>query len=40
MVTALILWLAALLAFIADWHKPGKGMATLGYAVVGVISQP
>lgn len=34
---ALILWLAALLAFIADWHKSGEGMATLGYAVVGVI---
>ena len=34
---ALILWLAAILAFIADWHKPDEGMAMLGYAIVGVI---
>jgi len=34
---ALILWLAATLAFIADWHKPDEGMAMLGYAIVGVI---
>ncbi|MFZ2300763.1 MAG: cation-transporting P-type ATPase [Gallionella sp.] len=34
---ALILWLAAGLAFIAEWKDPGQGMATLGYAVLGVI---
>ena len=34
---ALILWLAAILAFIAEWNKPGEGMAMLGYAIVGVI---
>jgi magnesium-transporting ATPase (P-type) len=34
---ALILWLAATLAFIAGWHKPDEGMAMLGYAIVGVI---
>ena len=34
---ALILWLAAGLAFFAEWRDPGQGMATLGYAVLGVI---
>ncbi|MGC2047346.1 MAG: cation-transporting P-type ATPase [Gallionella sp.] len=34
---ALILWLAAGLAFVAEWKAPGQGMATLGYAVLGVI---
>jgi calcium-translocating P-type ATPase len=34
---ALILWLAAGLAFFAEWREPGQGMATLGYAVLGVI---
>src|SRR5574337_1596316 len=34
---ALILWLAATLAFVAEWHDPGQGMATLGYAIIGVI---
>jgi len=34
---ALILWLAAALAFVAEWKSPGQGMATLGYAVLGVI---
>ncbi|MDO8465173.1 MAG: cation-transporting P-type ATPase [Gallionella sp.] len=34
---ALILWLAAGLAFVAEWKNPGQGMATLGYAVLGVI---
>ncbi|MCR4298614.1 MAG: cation-transporting P-type ATPase [Gallionella sp.] len=34
---ALILWLAAGLAFFAEWREPGQGMATLGYAVFGVI---
>ena len=34
---ALILWLAAALAFIAEWKEPGQGMAMLGFAVLGVI---
>jgi len=35
---ALILWLAAGLAFFAESQQPGEGMATLGYAVLGVIA--
>jgi len=34
---ALILWLAAGLAFFADYRRPGGGMDTLGYAILGVI---
>ncbi len=34
---ALILWVAAAMAFFAEWRQPGQGMATLGYAVLGVI---
>ncbi len=34
---ALILWLAAGLAFFAESQLPGGGMATLGYAILGVI---
>ena len=34
---ALILWAAAALAFYAEWNEPGGGMATLGWAIVGVI---
>lgn len=34
---ALILWLAAGLAFWADWKDPDQGMATLGFAIIGVI---
>ena len=34
---ALILWLAAGLAFFADHFGPGQGMAELGWAIVGVI---
>lgn len=34
---ALILWLAAGLAFWAHWNDPDQGMATLGFAIVGVI---
>ena len=34
---ALILWLAAGLAFVAEWKDPGQGMAMLGYTVLGVI---
>src|SRR5574340_1785724 len=34
---SLILWLAAGLAFMAEINDPGKGMATLGGAILGVI---
>ena len=34
---ALILWIAAGLAFLAELHQPGTGMAGLGLAVLGVI---
>jgi calcium-translocating P-type ATPase len=34
---ALVLWVAASLAFAAEFREPGKGMALLGYAIVGVI---
>jgi len=34
---ALILWLAAALAFVAEHYQPGQGMARLGVAIVGVI---
>ena len=34
---ALLLWVAALLAFIADLRMPGQGMATLAIAIVAVI---
>jgi len=34
---ALILWLAAALAFVAEANDPGKGMAALGFAILGVI---
>jgi calcium-translocating P-type ATPase len=34
---ALILWLAAGLAFFAEQRDPGQGMATLGWAILGVI---
>ena len=34
---ALILWLAAGLAFFAEWNDPGTGMAPLGIAILGVI---
>jgi sodium/potassium-transporting ATPase subunit alpha len=34
---ALILWLAAALAFLAEFNDPGQGMATLGGAILGVI---
>lgn len=35
---ALILWLAAGLAFFAEFRQPGQGMATLGYAILAVIA--
>ena len=34
---ALILWIAAALAFFAEFQDPGHGMATLGVAILGVI---
>ena len=34
---AVILWVAAALAFCADWNEPGQGMGMLGGAIVGVI---
>ncbi len=34
---AVILWLAAGLAFYAEGRQPGHGMATLGFAIFGVI---
>ena len=34
---ALILWLAAGLAFFAEYRSPGEGMLQLGIAIVGVI---
>ncbi|HUH91795.1 MAG TPA: cation-transporting P-type ATPase [Casimicrobiaceae bacterium] len=34
---ALILWLAAGLALLAEWSAPGQGMATIACAIVGVI---
>jgi len=34
---ALLLWLAAGLAFFSEWREPGQGMAALGGAILGVI---
>jgi len=34
---AALLWVAAVLALVADRQMPGQGMATLGAAIVGVI---
>ncbi|MGD9983240.1 MAG: cation-translocating P-type ATPase [Porticoccaceae bacterium] len=34
---ALVLWVAAALAFFAEWRQPGQGMALLGHAIVAVI---
>ena len=34
---AILLWVAAALAFVAAWRQPGQGMAELGVAIVGVI---
>jgi sodium/potassium-transporting ATPase subunit alpha len=34
---ALLLWIASGLAFAADFMQPGEGMATLGWAILGVI---
>ena len=35
---AALLWVAALLALIADWWMPGQGMLTLAAAIVAVIA--
>ena len=35
---AVVLWVAALLAFIADLSEPGQGMRALGVAIVAVIA--
>lgn len=34
---SVILWVAAALAFVAEWSAPGEGMARIGYALIGVI---
>jgi len=34
---SVILWVAAGLAFLAEWSDPGQGMAKIGYAIVAVI---
>ncbi|MBN8441502.1 MAG: cation-transporting P-type ATPase [Thauera sp.] len=34
---AIVLWLAATLAFVAEHFQPGEGMGRLGVAIVGVI---
>jgi calcium-translocating P-type ATPase len=35
---AVVLWVAAALAFWGAWHDPASGMATLGLAILGVIA--
>ncbi len=34
---SIILWIAAGLAFLAQWYEPGQGMEKLGYAIIVVI---
>ena len=34
---SVILWVAAALAFVAEWSAPGEGMARIGAALVGCI---
>jgi calcium-translocating P-type ATPase len=34
---SIILWIAAALAFVAEWSKPGEGMARIGIAIIIVI---
>src|ERR1700756_2603782 len=34
---AILLWTAAALAFWAEHEDPGQGMATLGWAIIGVV---
>ena len=35
---SVILWVAAGLAFLAEWFDPSQGMARIGYALIVVIS--
>ncbi len=35
---SLILWVAAGLAFFAEWSEPGQGMAKVGFAIITVIA--
>jgi sodium/potassium-transporting ATPase subunit alpha len=34
---SVVLWVAAALAFLAEWSAPGQGMARLGCALIAVI---
>ena len=34
---SVILWIAAGLAFVAEWAEPGEGMAQIGYVITAVI---
>jgi magnesium-transporting ATPase (P-type) len=34
---SVILWIAAALAFVAEWSAPGQGMARIGFAIITVI---
>jgi calcium-translocating P-type ATPase len=34
---SVILWVAAALAFVAEWSDPGQGMARIGFALIAVI---
>jgi sodium/potassium-transporting ATPase subunit alpha len=34
---SVILWIAAVLAFIAEWSAPGQGMRRIGVALIGCI---
>ena len=34
---SVILWIAAGLAFVAEWSAPGQGMAKIGFALISVI---
>src|ERR1039457_7733366 len=34
---SVVLWIAAALAFVAQWAEPGEGMAQIGYTLVAVI---
>ncbi|MFZ2196116.1 MAG: HAD-IC family P-type ATPase, partial [Thermodesulfovibrionales bacterium] len=35
---AVLLWIGSGLAFLSDYLHPGEGMATLGFAIIGVIA--
>src|SRR5574340_519181 len=34
---AVLLWIGSVLAFLSEYLHPGEGMATLGFAIIGVI---